>query len=172
LKTLYIRMRSKRILRAIRRLIRSTSQYSHQIADQYGVTVPQLLCLQIVVEHDGLSAGEVSREMDLSQSTCVGILDRLEKKGLLRRERSQQDRRVVRLHCTADGKAICGQTPTLLQDRLTRELDRLPDPEQEGIAVALERIVDIMNLQDLDAAPIWDSTESLDAETHFQKGVI
>lgn len=163
-------MRSKRILRAIRRLIRSTSQHSRQIADQYGVTVPQLLCLQIVVEHDGLSAGEVSREMDLSQSTCVGILDRLEKKGLLQRERSQKDRRMVLLHCTPEGKAICKQTPTLLQDRLTRELNRLPDLEQEGIAAALERIVDIMNLQGVDAAPIWDNTESLDAEIHFQRG--
>lgn len=134
------------------------------------MTVPQLLCLQIVMENDGLSAGEVSREMDLSQSTCVGILDRLEKKGLLLRERSQQDRRVVRLHCTPNGEAICEQTPTLLQDQLTRELDRLPDMEQEGIAAGLERIVDIMNLQDLDAAPIWDSTESLDAEAELQKG--
>ncbi len=163
-------MRSKRILRAIRRLIRSTSQHSRQIADQYGVTVPQLLCLQIVVEHDGLSAGEVSREMDLSQSTCVGILDRLEKKGLLQRERSRKDRRMVLLHCTPEGKAICKQTPTLLQDRLTRELNRLPDLEQEGIAAALERIVDIMNLQGVDAAPIWDNTESLDDDADFHRG--
>jgi len=158
-------MKSKRILKSIRRIIRSTGLYSRQIAGRYGVTVPQLMCLQIVVEQDGLPAGEVARRMDLSQSTCVGILDRLETKGLVTRARSAEDRRVVKLHATDAGRDLHGRAPALLQDKLTTGLAGLSEAEQEAIAVALEQVVDMMDLGHVDAAPLLETSHVLHSDS-------
>lgn len=157
-------MTPKRILRSIRRIMRSTGQYSRQIATEYGVTVPQMLCLQLVVENDGLSAGELAKGMDLTQSTCVGILDRLEAKGLVKRERSIADRRMVLLHPTETGRELYQRAPILLQDRLTRALESLSEPEQEAIAVAMERVVEMMDLGHVDAAPLLETLDDLHTE--------
>ena len=125
------------------------------------MTVPQLVCLQIVIEHDGLCAGELSRHAELSQSTCVGIVDRLESKGLLIRTRSNGDRRKVHLHATDKGHVMYDQIPPLLQERLTEGLSALPNDEQETIAAALERVVAMLQITHVDAAPVLDTVSQL-----------
>lgn len=144
--------------------MRSTDLHSRQIGVEYGVTVPQLICLQVVVEHDGLSAGELARRVELSQSTCVGILDRMEAKGLLLRERSSRDRRVVLVKATEAGRVLHARAPSLLQDVLTERLAALPEGEQEQIAAALERLVEIMQIRHVDASPVLETGVDLHAE--------
>ena len=56
---------------------------------------PQLMCLRTVIANGPLTATAISREIHVSPSTVVGILDRLEDKGLIRRERGREDRRIV-----------------------------------------------------------------------------
>lgn len=150
-----------RILRAIRRIIRSVDIYSHKLATAHGVTVPQLSCLLRVVEAGPLTLKALAREVDLSSSTLVGIVDRLEIKELVRRERSTADRRQVMISATPQGVALASSSPPPLQDRLAESLDALPDFERAAIAQALERIVDLMEIRQVDAAPILDTGLSL-----------
>jgi len=74
--------------------------YSHKLAVESGVTVPQLSCLLRIVEVGPLSLKTLATEVDLSASTMVGIIDRLEKKDLVKRERSTVDRRQVLISST------------------------------------------------------------------------
>jgi len=90
----------KRILLAIRRIIRSIDLYSHRLDVESGVTVPQLSCLLRIVEVGPLSLKTLADEVDLSASTLVGIIDRLEKKELVKRQRSTVDRRNVLISAT------------------------------------------------------------------------
>ncbi len=78
----------RRILTAIRRIIRSVDIYSHKLGLSSGVTVPQLSCLLRIVEGAPLTLKDLAVAVDLSPSTLVGIVDRLEQKGLVRRARS------------------------------------------------------------------------------------
>ena len=103
-----------------------------------------------------MTATTISREVFLSPSTIVGILDRLEVKGLIKRERSQVDRRVVTVEVTELGKKIVKRSPSPLQERLQRRLSELSSAEQEEIASALERVVSFMEASDVDAAPILE----------------
>ena len=150
-----------RTLRAIRRIIRSVDIYSHKLAMESGVTVPQLSCLLRVVEVGPLPLKKLAEEVDLSSSTVVGIVDRLEKKGLVRRERSTQDRRQVLVCGTEEGAIVASGSPSPLQDRLAAALDALPELERAAIALSLERIVDLMEIRQVDAAPILDTGVSL-----------
>lgn len=140
-----------RILRALRRITRSIALHSRQLAAYSNITAPQLVCLRAVVENGPLTATAISREIHVSPSTVVGILDRLEDKGWIRRERGREDRRIVFVTATEAGIALAHDTPSPLQQKLADSLNALPELEQATITMALERIVDLME-SDIDVA--------------------
>lgn len=150
-----------RILRAIRRIMRSVDLYSHKLAIESGVTVPQLSCLLRVVEAGPLTHKALAADIDLSASTLVGIVDRLEAKGLVRRERSSRDRRQVLISATEEGAILASVSPSPLQDRLSAALEAVPELERAAITLSLERIVELMQIDQVDAAPILDTSASL-----------
>lgn len=133
-----------RILRALRRITRSIALHSRQLAAYSNITAPQLVCLRAVVENGPLTATAISREIHVSPSTVVGILDRLEDKGWIRRERGREDRRIVFVTATEEGIALARSTPSPLQQKLADALKALPELEQAAMTMSLERIVDLM----------------------------
>jgi DNA-binding MarR family transcriptional regulator len=143
-----------RILRSLRRIIRCVDLYSKQLSVSNQITTPQLVCLLAVVNNGPLTATAISREVHLSASTVVGILDRLEEKGLIARIRDRNDRRVVQVSATGAGVALSRQAPSPLQKTLANALNTLPELEQATIALSLERIVALMEAQGIDASPI------------------
>src|SRR5690554_1846582 len=111
-----------RILRALRRITRSVALHSRQLSAGSNITAPQLICLRAVIDNGPMTATSISREIHVSASTVVGILDRLEDKGLIRRERGRQDRRIVFVTATDAGRQLAQQTPSPLQKKLSDSL--------------------------------------------------
>ena len=138
-----------RILRALRRITRSVALHSRQLAACSNITAPQLVCLRAVIERGPLTATAISREIHVSASIVVGILDRLEDKGLVRRERGREDRRIVFVTATEEGVKLASETPSPLQKKLSDALKALPELEQAAITMSLERIVDLMESGDI-----------------------
>ena len=154
----------ERILRSIRRVIRAVDIYSHRLSLEAGITVPQLSCLIQVATAGPMTLKALAQGVNLTSSTMVGIVDRLQKKGLLRRERSGADRREVLISVTDEGKILASNAPSPLHDRLAAGLHILPAAEQAAIVMALEKIVDLMGIGQVDAAPILDTGISLDKD--------
>lgn len=142
-----------RILRSLRRIIRSVDLHSRKLFMQRNITGPQLACLLAVNEHGQLTASSLAREVHLSPSTIVGILDRLEQKALVERHRSSQDRRVVIIKITQAGRGLADAAPSPLQETLANSLRSLPEIEQVSITLSLEKIVALLEADILDAAP-------------------
>lgn len=151
-----------RVLQAFRRIIRAIDLHSRKLAADHNITTPQLVALNVIASQVPLFTSELARHMHLSPSTVVGIIDRLESKDLIRRQRSRSDRRRVHLELTEAGRALVGAAPSPLQDRLVAALRTLPDAEQKEIALVLEKIVALMEARELDAAPILDTGALLD----------
>lgn len=149
-----------RILQSIRRIIRSAGLYSHKLAALHGVTVPQLVCLMKVSETAPVTIKILSKEVFLSPSTLVGIVDRLESKGLVERRRSTEDRRQVFLSATEKGVELIARSPSPLHESLSDSVSRLTEPDRANLAASLERIVDLMEIGGIDASPILE-TETL-----------
>ena len=85
-----------RILRSLRCVIRAVDKYSHKLNTELGLTTPQLLCLDTLAKNERpLTLTELAETVNLGASTVNGIVDRLERDGLVHRIRSQEDRRVV-----------------------------------------------------------------------------
>ena len=144
----------RRILAALRRIVHATRLQSRRLAAKCRVTGPQLVCLHVLGEEGPLTSRELAQNVHLDPSTMVGIVDRLEGKGLLRRERSSRDRRAVLLNVTEAGAALVKQAPSPLQALLAEKLRQLSIDERQHLAETVEQIVHLMEAQDLPPTPI------------------
>ena len=143
-----------RVLQSLRRIIRAVDLHSRKLSMQHNITGPQLACLLAVNEHGPLTVSSLAREIHLSPSTIVGIIDRLEQKAMVLRRRSSQDRRVINIEITSKGMVLVSSAPSPLQDTLAKALQGLPEIEQISIVSSLEKIVKLMEAEGIDAAPI------------------
>ncbi len=142
------------IVAAIRRIMRAVDLQSRRLAEEHGLTGPQLATLQAAANLGESSTGTLARAVHLSGPTVTGILDRLTKRGLVDRTRNGQDRRSVTVRLTSDGEDVLAAAPSLLQDRFRQELMRLEEWEQTTILATLQRIAAMMDAEALDASPL------------------
>lgn len=146
-----------RVLQSLRKIIRAADLYSKKLVDEHDITAPQLVCLLAIMEEETTTAKNLAGRIHLSPSTVVGILDRLEKKDLVRRLRDTVDRRVVNILLTERGRKLVKNAPSPLQDGLASSLKRLSEMERATIALSLERVVELMEAGHIDAAPILET---------------
>lgn len=144
------------ILVALRRIIRATDLHSKHLAKTTGLTAPQILLLQTIRDKGEIAIGGIAQEMSLSQATVTTILDRLEKKKLVYRERSKEDKRKVHAYLTDEANSLLIDAPPPLQDHLSRQFNDLPDWEQMMLISALQRLAHMMNAEHIDASPVLD----------------
>jgi DNA-binding MarR family transcriptional regulator len=147
------------VLVSLRQIIRAIDLHSKHLERESGLTGPQLLVMQLIGSSGEITAGVIARKVSLSQATVTSIIDRLERKGLLRRERSTDDKRKVMVSLTEQGGKALEKAPTLMQESFINAFNRLEDGEQALILSSLQRVASMMNASDLDAAPLLDSTD-------------
>jgi len=144
------------VLIALRRVIRATDLHSRHLARTVGLTAPQLLLLKTIRTQGEVSIGELAREMCLSQATVTTILDRLERRGLVYRERSTEDKRRVHAHLTDAAHDILREAPTALQEHFIQRFRDLQPWEQTMIISSLQRVAQMMDAGHIDASPLLD----------------
>jgi len=112
-----------RLLWSVEHGLQSTSK---RMETSLGITGPQRLVLRIVSQRPGLSPGEVARIVHLHPSTITGILQRLVKKGLLRRERDSNDHRRIRLRPQAAAREFVAASTGTVESAVKRALTSIP----------------------------------------------
>jgi DNA-binding MarR family transcriptional regulator len=148
---------SEEILIALRRVIRAIDLHSRELVISHGMTGPQALLLTEIVRAGSLTGSELAARVSLSQATVTDVVKRLEARGWLQRSRSEADRRRVMLTPTDEGAALVRESLPLLQDRFQQRLSGLREWEQLQLLSSLQRIAEMMNAEDLDAAPMLAS---------------
>lgn len=84
----------------------------------FGLTPPQFALLGFLWKKDGLSQVEISEKSEVDRTTIGGLVDRLEKCGLVERRRHPEDRRVYLVHLTEAGRALESElSPVALRAR-------------------------------------------------------
>jgi DNA-binding MarR family transcriptional regulator len=114
------------------------------------------LLLQTIRDKGEVTIGELANEMSLSQATVTSILDRLEKRQLVYRERSTEDKRKVHTHLTRQAHETLKDAPIPLQEHFAKQFDDLQEWEQTMILASLQRIAQMMDAQHIDASPVLD----------------
>jgi DNA-binding MarR family transcriptional regulator len=111
------------------------------LVEEQGVTMPQALALHMLHGAGGrLTARDLGRECHMLASTITGVIDRLESAGHVRRERDQQDRRVVWISLTDAGRELVDRLPTF-SDQMGQLLGTLPAKELEQMRESLRRVL-------------------------------
>jgi DNA-binding MarR family transcriptional regulator len=145
---------SDAVLIELRRIIQSIDLHSRALVKRFGLTGPQLTVLKTLDGEGEVSVGELSKIVSLRQATVTGILERLEKRGLISRRRSNKDRRRVLVLTTEKADRLLKKAPSLLQDSFVEQFNNLDDWEQSMIKSALQRIVTMMDAKKIHAEPI------------------
>ncbi len=94
------------ILEAILYLYTESRRVTKELARQVDLTGPQLTVLKMLEGLGDISLSELSERIRAQNSTVTGIIDRMEREGLVVRTRSTEDRRVVRIKLTEKGSKI------------------------------------------------------------------
>lgn len=148
--------RIEEVLVALRRVIRATDLHSKHLAKTTGLTAPQILLLQTIRNKGEVTIGELANDISLSQATVTTILDRLEKRNLVYRERSKEDKRKVHAYLTDEAIDTLKNAPIPLQEQFTRQFSELQEWEQTMIISSLQRVAQMMDAQHIDASPVLD----------------
>jgi DNA-binding MarR family transcriptional regulator len=145
---------TEQVMAAMRRIIRAIDLHSRSLVQRFGLTGPQLIVLKELVETSAMSVGQLADAVNLSQATVTGILDRLERKGMVSRNRSTEDKRKVLVSPTVAAEKVLEGAPPLLQEHFTEAFRELPEWEQTQVLSSLQRIVALMEAGDVEAGPI------------------
>ncbi|MEM5311567.1 MarR family winged helix-turn-helix transcriptional regulator [Paraburkholderia sp. JHI869] len=105
---------------------------------ELGVTSQQASILFMVASGKCLLAAELAREYGIDASAVTRLVDRLEKRGLLKRVRSSEDRRAVHLALTPEGLAIAARMPAIFRS-VTEHLSAGFTPEEVGFLKSMLR---------------------------------
>jgi DNA-binding MarR family transcriptional regulator len=146
--------RARQSLVALRRIMRATDLNARNLARDTGLTMAQLLVLQALADSGSLAVKDISIRLGVSQATMTSVIDRMVMKGLVKREKSDIDRRQTMISLTEAGKAKLDSAPDPVQEFYANRFNALPDWEQAMILAALERVVVLMDASTFDAAPV------------------
>jgi DNA-binding MarR family transcriptional regulator len=109
--------------------------------EPFGLTPFHWLVLCCLWQEDGLSTSSIGEKLQQVGGTLTGVLDRMEERGLVRRERDTQDRRVWRIWLTDAGKALETSLPPIAAELLEEAMDGISDHEREVFSQILNRAI-------------------------------
>jgi DNA-binding MarR family transcriptional regulator len=90
--------------------------------------------LVLVSSAGPLTMSQLADQLDVSVASATGIVDRMEKKGVVERRRNERDRRVVEVHVTEQGRQMFSNMQTEREARLVRILETVPDDDLAALA--------------------------------------
>lgn len=136
------------VTKRLRQISHGLDKHSKFIQEKFKITIPQLICLWEISQRGPIPLGELTKNIFLNKSTVTGIVDRLERRRLVRRNRISFDRRQIHVEITEEGLAFLEQAPTPLQENFQKRFKALNESEREEIMKAIDRIVELMDLDE------------------------
>jgi DNA-binding MarR family transcriptional regulator len=140
----------KQIIFLIRKLMHGAELYTKELNKKYSITSAQLNCLLAIYENGPLPPSQIARRMLVNSSTVTGVIDRLELKGLVERQRNSADRRIIYIRLTPNGKEMAKVAPPPIQQRVIDGLQRMPAYELDQIILSLVKLTKMLDFQDLE----------------------
>lgn len=138
-------------LKRFRLIFKAVQQHSQWVETRCGVTSAQLWAMWELSVTPGLRVSDLAKAMSIHHSTTSNLLDKLARKGLIKRERVSDDRRVVTLNLTQEGVELIKQAPQPPKGILQHALFRLPRTATQSLVGDLDALIVEMEITDDDA---------------------
>ncbi|HEY2515158.1 MAG TPA: MarR family transcriptional regulator [Polyangiaceae bacterium] len=128
------------ILEAIIYLYTESRRITKELARRAELTGPQLTVVKMLESVGDLSLSDLSEKIRAQNSTVTGIIDRMEREGLVVRARSTEDRRVVNIRLTEKGARIAKEIPVEPMEIFRGALSSLTPAETRELFRILTKI--------------------------------
>ena len=152
LRTMKASARGMDVLQQLRVVVRLADSHSALLERATGYPGAQLWALHEVAESDGLKVGELAHRLRVHQTTASNLLNRLELQGLVRKDRSAQDLRIVHIHLTPAGRKVLQRAPGPTRGLLPHVLESLTPPQLRKVHAGLAVLVEAMGGYDASLA--------------------
>jgi len=143
---------ARETLRKFRVIFGAVRQHFQAVEKACGVSGAQVWVMATLAETPGMRVSQLANALSIHQSTASNLLDKIEKAGLIRRERSSQDQRVVQLYLTEAGQAALERAPKPFTGVLPYALGKLSPEVLNGLSQNLEQVIAGMEMVDIAAA--------------------
>jgi len=138
-------------LRLFRSIYAAVRHHLQNIERQCGASGAQVWALATVARQPGIRVTELAAAMAIHPSTASNLVAKAERAGLVRRERSSRDQRVVHLYLTEAGQGVLGKAPEPVAGLLPDALGRLPEDMLVRLTLDLQSLASTMSVK-VDAA--------------------
>lgn len=109
--------------------------------EPYGLTPFHYLVLCCLWEEDGLSTSGIADKLKQLGATLTGVVDRMEDRNLVYRERDPDDRRIIRIWLTNEGKQLMKALPPIGAETIEQATAGFSKTERERFSTLLDRVV-------------------------------
>ena len=128
------------VLEAIIYLYTESRRITKELARRADLTGPQLTVVKMLEQIGDLSLSELSERIRAQNSTVTGIIDRMEREGLVTRERSKEDRRVVYIKLTSKGRELAREIPVEPMEVFKSALQTLSQQEMKDLLRIMTKV--------------------------------
>jgi len=125
------------------RVSRRLNKVTKESISSYGLTTSQFFMLIALYEENGILISKLAKKVALDKATLTGIVDRLERDGLVERKNDPKDRRAIRVYLTPKAEAMREELLDIYHENNSRFLSVLSEDEKrifERVVEKLERI--------------------------------
>ncbi len=136
------------ITRQLRVVLRVVQAHSKTVEKTCGLSGAKLWMMWELFATPGIKVSDLARTLTIHPSTCSNMLDQLEGKDLVTRDRSKTDQRTVHLYLTETGTTLLAKAPRPAQGTMSEALERLSDSHLNHLEDGLNQLIEAMHCKD------------------------
>lgn len=136
------------ITQKLRIIFKAIQAHSKKVEKEIGLSSAKLWMLYEVAENPGYKVSQLAKVLSIHASTCSNMLDKLEDKNLISRDRSKLDQRSVHLYITDEGRKVLSNAPKPVQGKLSNALENLSMDQLNGLDSGLEELIQALHVSD------------------------
>ena len=130
------------VMKLMPRMLREVSRAQKSVIAKGNLAVPHIVVLDMLSSKKSCTMGELARTMDLTMSAATGIVDRMIELGLVKRERSASDRRVVRVTLLKKGSDLMRKINGERRRMIDRMFMALSDAERHEYLRLFRKVIE------------------------------
>jgi DNA-binding MarR family transcriptional regulator len=132
------------MLTLVKRIMSVVKQNFESDFKKMGVTQSQILVMRVLNLRGDMKVSDISKELDLSNSTVSGIIDRLVEKKIVQRKRSEEDRRIVMISLADEYRQPVKKGLNAFAQKMRKALSTMTEEDVDSIIRGLEKLEKIL----------------------------
>lgn len=137
-------LKIEEIFSVIKRIMWLIKQNFEKDFKKMHVTQSQILVMRVLNYYGDMKVSDISRELDLSNSTVSGIIDRLVEKKIVQRKRSEKDRRVVMISLAEEYRQPVKRRLNAVAQKMRKALSTITEEDLDSVIQGLEKLEKIL----------------------------